>query len=137
MGMKPSSWWQRSHDVDLLAGTYKYGFANYISIKEDKKFGWFDVINSSAEQADEKNFPSPESLTRRLKKLLSIAMRYDRFNFEKISVPEKTGLNFAEKTQITKILADLGIDSAKERPYQVIKIKVQEKLNKIIEANER
>ena len=44
MGMKPASWWQRSHDVDLLQGTYKYGFANYVCIKEDKKLGWSDVI---------------------------------------------------------------------------------------------
>lgn len=75
-------------------GTYKYGFANYVMIKEDKKLGWSDVISSSAEQVDDKNFPSPESLTKRLKKLLSIALRVDRFEFEKVSVPEKTGLNF-------------------------------------------
>ena len=47
MGMKPAAWWQRSHDVDLLYGTYKYGFANYVSIKEDKKLGWSDVISHS------------------------------------------------------------------------------------------
>ena len=118
MGMKPASWWQRSHDVDLLYGTYKYGFANYVSIKEDKSLGWADSIVPSSDQVEQaSSFPSPEHLTKRLKKLLSIAMRCEKFDFEKVSVPEKTGLNFAEKTQITKILADVGIDTTKDRPY--------------------
>lgn len=126
MGMKPASWWQRSHDVDLLQGTYKYGFANYVCIKEDKKLGWSDVITQ--DQVEDRNFPSPEHLTKRLKKLLSIALRVDRFDFEKVSIPEKTGLNLQEKTQITKILADVGIDCSKDRPMTILKTKVSEKL---------
>lgn len=138
MGMRPASWWQRSHDVDLLQGTYKYGFANYQSIKEDKKLCWSDVINQASDQVcDDKSFPAPEHLTKRLKKLLSIAMRVESFNFEKVSTPEKTGLNLSEKTQVTKILTDIGIDISLERPMQALRTKVQEKLVKSSELNER
>ncbi len=28
-GQRPSVWWTRRHDIDLLFGTYKYGYAMY------------------------------------------------------------------------------------------------------------
>ena len=28
-GMKPSVWWQRNNDVDLVHGVYRYGFGAY------------------------------------------------------------------------------------------------------------
>ena len=28
-GQRPSVWWTLRHDIDLLIGTYKYGYANY------------------------------------------------------------------------------------------------------------
>ena len=37
-GMKPSVWWQRNNDVDLIAGVYKYGFGAYSQIKDDKRY---------------------------------------------------------------------------------------------------
>lgn len=29
LGQRPSEWWTRSHDIDLIIGTYKHGYANY------------------------------------------------------------------------------------------------------------
>jgi hypothetical protein len=29
VGQKPSLWWTRKHDIDLIRGTYEYGYANY------------------------------------------------------------------------------------------------------------
>ena len=28
-GQRPSVWWNKKHDIDLLRGVYKYGYANY------------------------------------------------------------------------------------------------------------
>ena len=35
-GQRPVQWWARKHDVDLLLGVYKYGYANYVSIRSAK-----------------------------------------------------------------------------------------------------
>ena len=134
MGMRPATWWNRSHDVDLLVGTYKYGFANYVSIKEDQKTSWSEqmMATNSGEPVEKSDFPAPEHLTKRLKKLLTIALRCDRFEFEKVSIPDKTGINFQEKTFLTKIIADCGDEGAK-----IIRTKLTEKLGKPSEAPER
>lgn len=29
LGQTPSSWWTKKHDIDLLRGIFKYGYANY------------------------------------------------------------------------------------------------------------
>ena len=28
-GQRPSVWWSKKHDIDLILGVYKYGYANY------------------------------------------------------------------------------------------------------------
>jgi hypothetical protein len=28
-GQRPSVWWTPRHDIDLIIGTYRYGYANY------------------------------------------------------------------------------------------------------------
>ena len=35
-GQRPSGWWTLRHDIDLLIGTYKYGYANYQAMRQDK-----------------------------------------------------------------------------------------------------
>ena len=32
-GQKPCIWWTKRHDIDLLRGTYKHGYANYVQIR--------------------------------------------------------------------------------------------------------
>jgi hypothetical protein len=40
-GQRPSVWWTLRHDVDLLFGTYKYGYANYQAMRNDLKLSFF------------------------------------------------------------------------------------------------
>ena len=112
--MKPSIWWQRSHDVDLIFGVYKHGFGNYITIREDKTFGFNELPqNQPSEGIDDKSFPLPEHMTKRLKKILLIAAKIDKFDFEKVILPERTGIKLDEKFLITNFLTDKGLDSSK------------------------
>jgi len=37
-GQRPSVLWTRKHDIDLLRGTYQYGYANYHLIKNDPEY---------------------------------------------------------------------------------------------------
>lgn len=32
-GQRPSVWWSKKHDTDLLRGVYTFGYANYAMIK--------------------------------------------------------------------------------------------------------
>lgn len=40
-GQRPSVWWTQRHDIDLLIGTYKYGYANYSAMRADQKLSFF------------------------------------------------------------------------------------------------
>ncbi len=35
-GQRPAVWWAKKNDVDLLLGIYKYGYANYVTIRSAK-----------------------------------------------------------------------------------------------------
>jgi len=35
-GQRPSVWWTLRHDIDLLCGTYKYGYALYTQMRQDQ-----------------------------------------------------------------------------------------------------
>ena len=37
-GQRPSNWWTKKHDVDLILGVYKYGYANYSVIKSAREY---------------------------------------------------------------------------------------------------
>lgn len=37
-GQRPAVWWAKKHDIDLLLGIYKYGYANYINIRAAKEY---------------------------------------------------------------------------------------------------
>ena len=56
-----------------------------------------------------------------------IAIKIEKFEFERVSRPEMTGLKLDEKFLITKIIADIGIDTTKEKPYANLKAKIHEK----------
>lgn len=45
-GQRPSVWWTRNHDIDLLVGTFRYGYANYQNMKNCEEFGFADLEKS-------------------------------------------------------------------------------------------
>jgi hypothetical protein len=46
-----------------MRGVYKYGFGNYQLIKENHRMSWIEM--------NDKVWPPPEKITKRLKKILS------------------------------------------------------------------
>lgn len=45
-GQKPSVWWTKRHDTDLLRGVYKYGYANYATIRYAKEYCFKELEKS-------------------------------------------------------------------------------------------
>ena len=84
LGQRPNHWWTRDHDIDLIVGTFKYGYADYQSMKNDKDFG-FTTLEKVCQYRE---FPSADALTRRLKKLVALIVRhektYKQFDFDSI-----------------------------------------------------
>lgn len=82
LGQRPSIWWTRAHDIDLIVGTFKYGYANYQEMRDDKEFG-FSLLEKMCPFT---SFPNADTLTRRLKKLVSLIVRHEHtfkgFDFE-------------------------------------------------------
>lgn len=74
LGQRPNVWWTRDHDIDLIVGTYKYGYADYQSMKNDPDFG-FDTLEQVCQYSE---FPSADALTRRLKKLVALIVRHGK-----------------------------------------------------------
>jgi hypothetical protein len=46
-GQRPSVWWTRYHDIDLIVGTYRYGYANYQNMKGCEEFGFAELERST------------------------------------------------------------------------------------------
>jgi hypothetical protein len=69
--------------------------------------------------------------------MLLIAAKIEKFNFEKVGLPERTGIKLEEKFLITNYLTDVGLDTTKDKPYALIKIKISEKAQTAVEATER
>lgn len=42
-GQRPCVWWTRNHDIDLVVGTFRYGYANYNQMKACDQFGFNDL----------------------------------------------------------------------------------------------
>jgi hypothetical protein len=40
-GQRPSIWWTLRHDIDLLYGTYKYGYATYNAMRCDTTLSFY------------------------------------------------------------------------------------------------
>ena len=47
-GQRPSVWWTKKHDTDLLLGVYKYGYANYSTIKNAPEFGFYELEKTNS-----------------------------------------------------------------------------------------
>lgn len=81
-GQRPSVWWTRYHDIDLVVGTYRYGYANYQNMKNCEEFGFADLEKNLYYQ----DFPNADTITRRLKKLIQLIVRHEKefgtFDFE-------------------------------------------------------
>lgn len=110
-GQRPAAWWTRTHDIDLLRGTYKHGYANYQAMRTDPKLSFSKLEKESNYQ----EFPNADTITRRLKKLIQIIIKYEMSNNGVISFSEKkitkdlTGFNLEEKNSILKHLIDKGV----------------------------
>lgn len=72
-GQRPASWWAKKHDIDLVLGVFKYGYANYSVIKSAREYCFVEFEKSHNYQ----DFPSADNLTRRLKKLMQTVMRIE------------------------------------------------------------
>jgi len=109
-GQRPSIWWTRSHDIDLLRGTYKYGYANYQLMRMDSKLSFSKLEKDSNFQ----DFPNADTITRRLKKLIQIIIKSENNNglisFEDSkNTKEPTGFTLEEKKVILDVLIDFGV----------------------------
>ena len=109
-GQRPSVWWTKTHDIDLLRGTYKYGYANYQLMRSDPKLSFSKLEKDSSFQ----EFPNADTITRRLKKLIQIIIKSESNNgvisFEdKKNTKEPTGFNLQEKNKIVSHLIDAGV----------------------------
>lgn len=110
-GQRPAVWWTRTHDIDILRGTYKHGYANYQQMRNDPKFTLSKVENESNFQ----EFPNSDNITRRLKKLIQSIVKVESLNNGVISfeetknVKDPTGFNLEEKQQILKYLINKGV----------------------------
>ena len=133
-GQTPVSWWNKIHDIDLLRGTYKHGYANYIAIKSDKKL----CFSSLEQSGHKKDFPSADSITRRLKKVMQIIIKNwnnnelmnlnqsERFFIQNKKIRE---LKKEEKSRVFEFLIDFGIPRKinGEDNYYLIYEKLKEK----------
>lgn len=109
-GQRPSIWWTRTHDIDLLRGTYKFGYANYQMMRSDPKLSFSKLEKDTSFQ----EFPNADTITRRLKKLIQIIIKSESNNgiisFEdRKNIKEPTGFTLEEKNKIVQYLIDQGV----------------------------
>lgn len=115
-GQRPAVWWTRTHDIDLLRGTHKHGYANYQIMKQDPKLCFSKLEKDSNLQ----EFPNADTITRRLKKLIQIIIKCEQSNNGVISFAEKkvtkdpTGFTLEEKNNILSYLIDQGVPLSSE-----------------------
>ena len=126
----------------MLRGIYKHGYANYMAIKSDKK-NWFLNLDQNKFNKD---FPSDDSITRRLKKIIQIIIKNWNNNTELMNLNDNFSksnikeLNNEEKKHIFDFVTDFGIPRKVngEENYLLIYEKLKEKkvFNEIIERDE-
>lgn len=110
-GQRPAVWWTRTHDIDILRGTYKYGYANYQLMRNEPKFSFTKLENETNFQ----DFPSADTITRRLKKLIQIIVKCESNNNGIISFEgtknnkDPTGFSLEEKKNILYFLINKGV----------------------------
>ena len=127
-GQRPSAWWTRRHDIDLIIGTYKYGYAIYTQMKNDQhlSFHLLEKVHGTYQE-----FPNADNITRRLKKLVQLIAKQAEtgLQFDNTDLKEPTGYSLNEKTIIIKVLLDIGVPLSKDSKYDWTYLK-----EKIIEA---
>ena len=128
-GQRPVGWWTRTNDIDLIRGTYKWGYANYTSMRNDPDLSFIQMEKDCNFQ----DFPNADTITRRLKKLMQIVSKSETengdINFEDTSgLKEPTGFTLSEKRDILKVMTVIGIPLTAEGKSDWNKMK--EMLNK-------
>ena len=120
-GQKPSTWWTKSHDIDLIRGIYMYGYANYNLIRRDPNLIFNKLDNNNCIQ----EFPNADLITRRLKRIVHSIMKafpdliknvhetIENGNNLEI-IKEQTGFNLNEKNKIVDFLINHGIPLQKD-----------------------
>lgn len=117
-GQKPSVWWTRLHDIDLLVGTFRHGYAMYDKMKSCEEFGFAELEKSMVLPylgLYFQDFPNADTITRRLKKLILLIVRHEKeagsFDFEsKESIDnELDEFKTDEKKDLFDFLCDYGI----------------------------
>jgi hypothetical protein len=107
-GQRPSVWWSKKHDIDLILGVYRYGYANYEIIKS--AFNWEDPANPFSIYEE---FPSADSLTRRLKKLMltinRIEMNAGGIDFEDEAEEDDRGWSSHERKTLFQLVLTYGV----------------------------
>lgn len=116
-GQRPSLWWTKRHDIDLIVGTYKYGYANYQLMRSNLSFKFHKLEGGFQE------FPNADTITRRLKKLIQIIVK-EQPNLKKLNFTannaletESTGWSLSEKKCILELVTDFGIPITSEGKY--------------------
>jgi hypothetical protein len=105
-GQRPSAWWTRRHDIDLIRGTYQYGYANYFAMRNDKSLSFSQIENDSSF----KDFPNADTITRRLKKLMQSVSKCKEFDFDKEQQYfEVTGWGTEDKQALLDLVSDFGV----------------------------
>lgn len=140
-GQRPSVWWTLRHDIDLLIGTHKYGYANYSVMRADRKLSFYETEQVECQFNE---FPYADNITRRLKKLVQIFGKSEfqlNLCFEHpIDGPEPTYFTRVEKEIICDLLSDYGLpilsgDSGNKVDYksdfQFIRTKMLERMKEI------
>ena len=108
-------WWTLRHDVDLIQGTYKYGYATYNLMRQDPNLSFHGTELVSGQYSE---FPNADNITRRLKKLVQIFGKneyHNNLSFEQnMSEKEPTNLSLQEKQAILEVLTDKGLVLTKD-----------------------
>ena len=132
-GHKPCFYWERIHDIDLLRGTYKYGYGNYSLMRKDTKFSFYILDKNSFQE-----FPNANSITRRLKTITQIIMKNENTengndNDKDDFIKESTIFSLDEKNNIVNYLINFGIpiNSQGKSDYNSLREKLLE--NNIIQ----
>jgi len=111
LGQRPATWWDRTHDIDLIIGSYKYGYANYNQMKDSGEFG-FNIMEKCCYHNE---FPNADTITRRLKKLVGLIERHEetfrKFNFESRDPISQDIKEFTkdELKDLFKVISDSGV----------------------------
>ncbi|CAD8077937.1 unnamed protein product [Paramecium primaurelia] len=129
---RPSIWWTRKHDSDLIRGVYQYGYTNHLMIKEASDLCFKDLSTSQNYQ----EFPFPETLNKRVKKLVQIIQKFDGFydfdNLAQSDDEEEKSWSIAEKQALFNLLCDYGVPIGVDgrQNWQELKDKLILKINK-------